>query len=528
MSVGDALATRGVLIYNESRMKSAVNFRPGPKRAHREAIQTIRILADQAFSRAAGAPLVPGNNVRVLKDAEENYPAWLEAIHSAKKTIHFESYIIHGDDAGREFAEALAAKAKEGVRVRLLYDWMGALWAASRRLWKPLMQAGVEVRCFNPPRPDSPFGWLSRDHRKMIAVDGQVGFVTGLCVGSMWVGCAERDQEPWRDTGVEVRGPAVADIEQAFAQMWALTGEPIPDNELPIKDSIPPAGDMTVRVIVSMPNIAGLYRLDQLIAAAARKTLWLTDAYFVGTTPYVQALRAAALDGVDVRLLVPGGSDLPVLRAMSRAGYRPLLEAGVRVFEWNGPMLHAKTAVADGRWARVGSTNLNLSSWIGNYELDIAVEDQEFADEMEEMYLDDLENATEIVLSERNRVRLTKKPQRRRRKRIGKGSASRAAAGAIRISNTVGAAITNHRVLGPAEARVMVTGSFLLLALAAVAVLWPRVISVPLAVIGVWVAASLLIQAYKLHLQGKKEKGEAPPTAQPQQASQEVEKVDSL
>ena len=146
-----------------------------------------------------------------------------------------------------------------------------------------------------------------------------------------------------------------------------------------------------MRVIANMPGTAELYRLDQVIAAAGRRTLWLTDAYFVGTTTYVQSLRAAARDGVDVRLLVPGASDIWVLRGLSRAGYRPLLEGGVRVYEWNGSMLHAKTAVADGRWARVGSTNLNLQSWMGNWALDVAVEDERFARQMEEMYLDDLE-----------------------------------------------------------------------------------------------------------------------------------------
>src|SRR6185503_4878833 len=145
-------------------------------------------------------------------------------------------------------------------------------------------------------------------------------------------------------------------------------------------------------------------------AAMAQRTLWLTDAYFVGVTGYVQGLRAAVMDGVDVRLLVPGATDIPIIRAVSRAGYRPLLEAGIRVFEWNGPMLNAKTAVADGHWARVGSTNLNLASWIGNWELDVAVEDLEFGDEMEQMYLQDLDNATEIVLSEKNRVRPVTKP----------------------------------------------------------------------------------------------------------------------
>ena len=134
-----------------------------------------------------------------------------------------------------------------------------------------------------------------------------------------------------------------------------------------------------LRVVATVPNTAGLFRVDQLVAAMARKTLWLTDAYYAGTAAYVEALRAAARDGVDVRLLVPGASDIPLIRPFSRAGYRPLLEAGVRVFEWNGSMIHAKTAVADGRWARVGSTNLNVASWLGNRELDVIVEHEPFA-----------------------------------------------------------------------------------------------------------------------------------------------------
>ena len=151
-----------------------------------------------------------------------------------------------------------------------------------------------------------------------------------------------------------------------------------------------------MRVVASEPNRAELLRLDQLVAAAARETLWLTDAYYAGLPSYVQALRSAALDGVDVRLLVPGSTDLPFLRPLSRAGYRSLLEAGVRIFEWNGPMLHSKTAVADERWARVGSSNLNLASWLVNYELDAVVEDTGFARGMAQQYLEDLANATEV------------------------------------------------------------------------------------------------------------------------------------
>ncbi|HEV2765763.1 MAG TPA: phospholipase D-like domain-containing protein, partial [Pyrinomonadaceae bacterium] len=380
-------------------------------RAHPSGLAPVRALADQALSRAAGAPLVVGNSVRLLKDAAENYPAWFERIRSAERTIHFESYIIHEDDVGREFADALAAKAREGVRVRLVYDWLGGLGHASRGFWRSMRDAGIEVRCFNPPQFVSPFGWLTRDHRKMLSVDGEVAFVTGLCVGRRWVGYPERGVEPWRDTGVELQGPAVADVEEAFAQVWAATGEPLPAGTLPDRDSIPHAGDCALRVIASVPNTAGLYRLDQLVTSLARKTLWLTDAYFVGTTTYTQALVSAARDGVDVRLLVPGSSDVFLVRSLSRSGYRPLLEAGVRVFEWNGPMLHAKTAVADGRWARVGSTNLNVASWIGNYELDVAVEDKNFARQMEEMFLRDLEHSAEIVLSLRRKVRATHQPE---------------------------------------------------------------------------------------------------------------------
>ena len=461
----------------------------------------MRALANQAFSRAAGAPLVEGNSVRLLKDAKENYPAWLEAIGAAKCHIHFESYIIHEDDAGWMFADALIAKARAGVQVRLIYDWMGGFGKTSRGFWNHLRAGGVEVRCYNPPRLDSPFGWISRDHRKMLAVDGEVGFVTGLCVGRMWVGLPEKKLEPWRDAGVEVRGSSVADIEQAFAAVWATMGDPIPESEFiagPASE-----GDVSLRVVASMPATAGLFRLDQLVAALARKRLWLTDAYYAGTAPYIQALRAAAKDGVDVRLLVPKGTDIPLLRPLSRAGYRPLLEAGVRVFEWNGTMLHAKTAVADSHWARVGSSNLNIASWFGNLELDVVVENQTFARLMEETYLEDLENATEVVLDARRRVRAPNAPRGKHRVMTsGGGSASRAAAGAIRIGNAVGAAFTNRRVLEPVESRIMITVGMILVALAILFVLFPRVLVYPLALIFVWIAIALLYRGYKLQRDG--------------------------
>lgn len=456
----------------------------------------LRRIADQAFSRAAGAQLVPGNRVRLLKNAQENYPPWLEAIRSASRHVHFECYIIHEDEVGRQFASALMEKAAAGVQVRLIYDWLGGFGKASRRFWKALRSAGVEVRCYNPPQFDSPLGWLSRDHRKMITVDGEVGFVTGLCVGRMWTGDPIRHLDPWRDTGVEIRGPAVQDIERAFARIWAEMGDALPEGDLE-----PPrvAGNVSVRVVASEPATAGMIRLDQLVAALARNRLWLTDAYYAGSTSYVQALRAAAKDGVDVRLLVPNGTDIPLLRPLSRAGYRLLLESGVRVFEWNGTMLHAKTAVADGHWARVGSTNLNVASWFGNWELDAVIEDEPFAAELEQAYLDDLRDATEIVLDEKHKIRAPGAPRRRTAATTsGGGSGGRAAAGAVRIGNAVGAAIADRRVLGPVEARVAAVVGLLLCFASLVFFLFPRVLDYPVVVLCAWGGLSLLLRAVRL------------------------------
>jgi len=450
-----------------------------------------RLLAERLFSRVAQAAPVEGNAVRLLRDGAENYPAWLDAIAAARRTVHFENYIIRADVIGERFADALIAKAREGVAVRVLYDWMGCI-TTPRRYWRRLRAAGVEVRCSNPPRLDSPFGWLSRNHRKVVTVDGEVGFVAGLCVGKSWVGDPARGIAPWRDTGIELRGPAVADLERAFNRSWARVGTPKPPLAAPTPQA--EAGHVIVRVIASLPNTMGLYRLDQLIAALARRRLWLTDAYFVGTTAYVRALCDAARDGVDVRLLVPGSSDIALTEALSRAGYRPLLEAGIRVYEWDGPMLHAKTAVADGRWSRIGSSNLNLASWLGNWELDVSVDDKGFSGEMEAMFLDDLENATEIVLGDRRVTSVESSDARAPRR----GSPGRLAAGAVGLGSAVSAAITNHRTLGPAEARIMVVGGAILLVLTTLALALPRVVTIPVAVISLWVAVTLFVRAWRL------------------------------
>ena len=466
-----------------------------------------RSLLEQAFTRAAGGPLITGNSVRLLRDAAENYPAWLDAIAAARHTVHFETYIIWDDASGATFADALSARARDGVQVRILYDWLGAIGKTPQRFWDSMIRAGVEVRAFNPFRAASPLGWVHRDHRKSLVVDGAVGFVSGLCVGQQWVGDQARGIAPWRDTGLEIRGPAVDDVERAFARAWVVAGGADPSPAHSDVRQARPSGNVAVRVVASEPWSARMIRLAHLMASAARERWWLTDAYFAGTPEYVQALRAAANDGVDVRLLVPGTSDIPLVQAFTRAGYRPLLEAGIRVFEWRGSMLHAKTAVGDDQWARVGSSNLNIASWIGNWELDVAVNDTGFAEEMAEMFLEDLENSTEIVLSEtrltdRRRVARPESAPRRRG-----GSAGRIAAGALRLGNTASAMLTEHRVLGPAEARATAVLGGICVAIAGIMMLWPRALAIPFGIIVAWVGGALLLKAHRLRRE-RHERGE--------------------
>ena len=465
--------------------------------------EDISVLAERAYSRTTGADAIRGNAVTLLIDARENYPAWLAAIRSAERQILFEMYIVDNDDIGREFATALAERARAGVRVKVLVDWLGG-WRGLG-VWDVLDGTGAEVRLFNPPGFASPLAWLSRDHRKTITVDDRIGFVSGLCVSKLWQGIPEKRREPWRDTGISVEGPAVAALQRAFALVWDVAGNALGPECFCEASSVAPAGDVTLRVVAGTPNAAGTYRLDLTIASVAREYLWLTDAYFVGTAAYVQSLAAAARDGVDVRLLVPGASDIPFLSPVSRVAYKPLLEAGVRVFEWDGTMLHAKCAVADGIWARVGSTNLNLASWMGNYELDVAIEDRAFAQRMAHQYAIDLERSTEIVLTRRRRVRKAEDDGavngEAEAKRAASGSAGRVAAGAVSVGSALSAALTNRRPLGAAEAGLLVKMGFLALVLGSFAAYWPRLVAWPLAFIAGWMGIAWLVKSLVLRRQ---------------------------
>jgi CDP-diacylglycerol--glycerol-3-phosphate 3-phosphatidyltransferase/cardiolipin synthase len=464
-----------------------------------ENFDLVRVLADQAFSRSAGAPLVAGNSVDLLCDASENYPAWEEAIAGARRAIALEMYIIANDRTGRRFVDLLTERARAGVEVRVLYDWVGSLGARLRGLFDPLTAAGGEVRACARPSFAAPLGAFSRDHRKLLAVDDDVAFVSGLCMADDWLGRPEQGVPPWRDTGIAIAGPAVADVWAEFADAWGSNGTPLDAAALPVREDIPACGDVEVRVIGTTPVTAKLYRVDLLVASLARETLWLTDAYFMGTPVYLEALKVAALDGVDVRLLVPRSSDIPWIATVSRTLYRPLLDAGVRVFEWNGPMIHAKTAVADGRWSRVGSSNLNISSLLGNWELDVAIEDVGLGEAFEEQFLRDLDGATEVMSGRRNKVVLSHPRERLRlSKARAVGSARGAARYAARLGSAVSAAVGGSRPLDAAEAGALATVGLALAGAAIVVWLYPALLGLPLALLLGWAGGAALWKAWRL------------------------------
>ncbi|HEV8123273.1 MAG TPA: phospholipase D-like domain-containing protein [Gemmatimonadales bacterium] len=348
----------------------------------------------KAIDRAADARPILANDARLLIDGPECYAAMLEIIARAKHWIHFENYIIRSDQTGWRFAEALAARAREGVRVRVIYDWLGS-FATRSKYWKFLRESGVEVHCHNPPKFLDAFQNLNRDHRKLVVADGLVGITGGLCIGDEWMGDDSKGIHPWRDTGIEIAGPAAVALDQSFNTLWRITGSSSGEDRSP--DPIPERGDASIRVIAGRPGRERTYKVLEILAASTIKRLWITDAYMVPPPRLFQAFVDAARDGVDIRMLVPGSSDVSLVRNLTRVGYRDLLRAGVRIFEWDGPMLHAKTIVADGCWARIGTSNLNASSLTGNFELDVLIEDSRLAHQLEEQFRRDISRSSEII-----------------------------------------------------------------------------------------------------------------------------------
>nr|PZN89498.1 MAG: cardiolipin synthase B [bacterium] len=350
-------------------------------------------LFQRALRRTAEAPLTFGNAATLLVDGTAAFPAMLETIAGARRRVIFENYIIRDDDVGRRFARALAERARAGVEVFVLYDWLGCM-RTGHAFWDELRRAGCHVRCFAPPSLRHPFRVLRRDHRKLVLADARVAIVGGLCIGNEWDDLG--NGPPWRDTAVLLEGPIGHELDRSFARVWKRAGGGVIPPLQPAERGTP--GTIPARVVDGPPAAARAYRLYQLIAALAEHSIYITGAYPLAPAPLRRALASAARAGVDVRLLAPGRSDIPIVNQAARARYGSLLRAGVRIYEWNGPMLHAKTVVADGTWALVGSSNLNPFSLFGCHELDVEIQDGAIAQQLERQFLADLENATEITL----------------------------------------------------------------------------------------------------------------------------------
>jgi len=458
-----------------------------------------RELLDHLLTRLVGRASSAGNAITLLRDSPEHEQTTLRLINNAQYQIALENYLIADDDWGQQLLLALCGAAKRGVKVAVLCDWLGS-WSLSRRWRQELIDAGGECRRFNVPGLGEPLAWIIRNHRKLLVVDSQFSLITGWCHSARWrgqvTGIANTTTQPWRDTGVLINGVISAEAEMAFAQTWQMAGGAAWSVVSNVNLAQPRVTDSRVRLIVGQPQSSPLFRLDQLMISQAKQQLWLTDAYPIGTPAYLDGLRRAAQAGVDVRLLVPGSTDLPWLGLLARSGYRALLEAGVRVYEWNGAMLHAKTAVIDGHWSRVGSSNLNPASWLGNYELDVAIECPDFGAQMMAQFLTDLESATEIVLRPDQTVRLAQ-PRRKQRRQM---QHQQSAVSTIRVSRAMAMAVRESRRLGPADATALMLLALFGLGIAIIGFWRPTWIAWPLAAISAWVSINLLRIARRRYL----------------------------
>ena len=348
------------------------------------------------LSRRVSAPARAMHEARILRDGEEAFPVMLELIRSARRSVLFENFIFAGDETGRRFAKALGETARRGVEVRVLYDPVGTMMVKGGSIASALRAEGIEGRAFRPVSPLAPWTWprlRHRDHRKTMIIDGDTAVVGGLCISNNWAGHDDGGHN-WRDTALLVRGPVAGDVAIAFEAMWRrATMEEVPVPSL--LDASPPAAPCGM-VAADQPGAHRVAAVYLWLAANARRTLDITDAYLVTPEPVVAAFEAAAQRGVSVRFLLPGNNNHPFAAASARRRYARLMAAGARIYEWRGMMVHAKTAVADGEISIVGSSNLDPLSMTRNYELNLVVADATTGAAMHEMFERDLCGAREV------------------------------------------------------------------------------------------------------------------------------------
>lgn len=353
-----------------------------------------------ALSRRAVAPARPVSDVVILRDGEQAFPVMLDLIRSASRSVWFENFIFAGDATGRRFARALGEAARRGVEVRVLHDPVGTMMVRGGSIARTLAAEGVTARAFRPVSPLAPWTWMRlkhRDHRKTMVVDGEVAVVGGLCISDNWAAHADGGHN-WRDTALQVRGQVVSDVAAAFWNMWlAAQGAKPPVPEVsPVPEPAAPCG-MVAADYPGAHHVAGVYLW---LAENARESLEITDAYLVTPEPVVAAFEAAARRGVRVTFLLPGNNNHAFAAASARCRYGRLLQAGARIHEWRGMMVHAKTAVADRAVTLVGSSNLDPLSMTRNYELNLLVADAATGEAMSSMFERDLHGAREIRMEQ--------------------------------------------------------------------------------------------------------------------------------
>lgn len=341
--------------------------------------------------------VVEGHRVMLLRDGREAFPTMLADVADARRQILLEMYWFDSDATGRKFARALMDAAARGVEVAVMYDSLGS-WEADPAMFDELRAAGVKVVEYNPLNPwryQVRWGRLSvRNHRKVLVVDGTVGFTGGLNIADHW-SPREEGGKGWRDDVVRVQGPAVSGFITSFIRTWRREGGPRITN---LATEAGRYGPQAVRVLggstfrqrreIVRAYVSNIYR--------ARRRIWLTNSYFVPNAVITRGLVRAAQRGVDVRVLLPGKSDVEIVRLASRAMYEKLMDAGVRIYEWTENVLHSKTAVIDGRWSTIGSFNLDYRSIRTNLEVNVSVLDEGFAHLMEQSFSSDLEQSTEV------------------------------------------------------------------------------------------------------------------------------------
>lgn len=474
----------------------------------------------ELMDRISGTTAQDGHRVQLVLDSREHEPCALALVVRAQQHIHIEHYLAEDDLWSRELLGALCQRAREGIQVRVLLDFMGS-WRLGWRWGKALRAAGGELRWFNVPGLGEPLGWVVRNHRKLISIDAREALMGGWCLSARWRGNSPED--PWRDTGILVEGSVVALAEAAFRETWLLSGGsdflPLPRfassarQTCQLEHCLP---DVNARLIAGRPQSNPLFALEQLVMAASRESIWITDAYPVGTPAWLESLRRAAADGVDVRLLVPGSTDLPLLGLLSRSSYRALLEAGVRVFEWNGGMLHAKSMVIDGNWSRIGSSNSNPASWLGNYELDVVIENAAFGDMMQSRFLIDLDHATEIVLKADKAVRAVPRRSTGKKQLLhGVRQTRLNARTPLRVSRSVALALRESRALPPTDAGLLALAGGIGLLIMLTGLFLPELLAWGMAAISGLVSVNLLRIALRRYRQYRRRSHPNPITPMP-------------